>query len=509
MKDLEVRLLALGLAVTGLAVFAYKHLAVGLPLTAQASERVFAVEAGIHFEPDPNLPPKIMLVLPTEPPNFRILRETFPSAGYGIAKERRGPNRVAIWTKRRASGEQTLFYRGFILPRDGVHLPLEGDVVPPRVPDYADGYRQTAMAFLDEVRADSADIVTFTRQLLTRLGHRDDEAVKVLLGEGEGRAHRARMAIHLLKGARIPSRVLYGFRPSEGRHRQNVDALVQVHDGAEWITFDPIAANRGLPDGFLVWSIGEPEILQSENVYDTELELAATATAYPALDVAEREARRYFQAVHAISLQHLSVNAQEVFRILLLVPLGALLVVVFRNMIGIHTAGTFAPVLLALAFRETSLGAGILLFLLVVGSGLGIRLYLERLQLLVIPRLAAVVTVVVLLMALLSIVSAQLELQLGLSIALFPMVIMAWIIERMSITWEEEGPREVLNATIGTLVVSSLSYFIFVDDTVQHLLFTFPELLLVVLAVMLAIGRYTGYRLLELERFQALGPSRA
>lgn len=508
MKDLEVRLLALGLAVTGLALFAYKHVTVGLPLTERASERVFAVEAGIRFEPDPNLPPKIMLILPTEPPNFRILRETFPSGGYGVARERRGPNRLVIWTRRRASGEQTVFYRGFMLPREGVHLSLDDDVAPPQVPDYPDGYRQTAMAFLDGVRSDSADIVTFTRQLLTRLGRRDDEAVKVLLGEGEGRAHRARKAVYLLEGARIPSRVLYGFDPSEGRHRQNVDALVQVHDGERWITFDPIAAHRGLPDGFLVWSIGESEILQTENVYDVELELVATPTAYPALGVAERESRRHFEAVHEISLMNLSVNAQEVFRILLLVPLGALLVVVFRNLIGIETAGTFAPVLLALAFRETSLGAGILLFLLVVGSGLGIRLYLERLQLLVIPRLAAVVTLVVLLMALSSIVSAQLELQLGLSIALFPMVIMAWIIERMSITWEEEGPKEVLHATLGTLVVSSLSYFIFTSDTLQHVLFTFPELLLVVLSSMLVIGRYTGYRLLELQRFQALGLSK-
>lgn len=509
MKDLEVRLLALGLASLGLAVFAYKHFAAGLPLTAQASERVWSVEAGVSFEPDPNLPPKVTLILPSSPPNFRILRETFPSAGYGITREQRGPNGAAIWTKRRASGDQSLFYRAFLLPREGANLPLDGAVAPPQVPDYPEGYRQTAMAFLDDIRANSADIVTFTRQLLTQLGQREDEAVKVLLGEGVNGSRFAQKAAYLLKGARIPARVLYGFKPSESRYRQNVDALIQVHDGAQWITFDPQATNRGLPDDFLVWSIDEADILQTENVYDTRLELAATATFYPAVDVAEREGERYFTAVHEISLNHLSVNAQEVFRVLLLVPLGALLVVVFRNMIGITTAGTFAPVLLALAFRETSLGGGIILFLVVVGSGLGIRLYLERLQLLVVPRLAAVVTLVVLLMALLSIVAVQLDLTLGLSIALFPMVILAWIIERMSITWEEEGPKEVINAAIGTIIVSSLTYFIFVSDTIQHLLFTFPELLLVVLAAMLLIGRYTGYRLLELQRFQSLGLGRS
>jgi len=38
----------------------------------------------------------------------------------------------------------------------------------------------------------------------------------------------------------------------------------------------------------------------------------------------------------------------------------------------------------------------------------------------------------------------------------------------------------------------------------EHLIFTFPELLLVVLALVVIAGRYTGYRLLELRRFRAL-----
>jgi hypothetical protein len=40
-----------------------------------------------------------------------------------------------------------------------------------------------------------------------------------------------------------------------------------------------------------------------------------------------------------------------------------------------------------------------------------------------------------------------------------------------------------------------------------HLIFVFPELLLLVIAAALLAGRYTGYRLLELRRFKALKPS--
>ncbi len=38
----------------------------------------------------------------------------------------------------------------------------------------------------------------------------------------------------------------------------------------------------------------------------------------------------------------------------------------------------------------------------------------------------------------------------------------------------------------------------------EHLIFTFPELLLLVLAIVLLAGRYTVYRLLEVGRFKAL-----
>ncbi|MFC2074619.1 7TM domain-containing protein, partial [Campylobacterota bacterium] len=38
----------------------------------------------------------------------------------------------------------------------------------------------------------------------------------------------------------------------------------------------------------------------------------------------------------------------------------------------------------------------------------------------------------------------------------------------------------------------------------RYLTFNFPELLLVVLAIIILIGRYTGYRLSELIRFSPL-----
>jgi len=112
---------------------------------------------------------------------------------------------------------------------------------------------------------------------------------------------------------------------------------------------------------------------------------------------------------------------------------------------------------------------------------------------------------VVLCLLAISILSHRLGLEMGLSVALFPIVILTIAIERVSILWEEVGPREALHQSLGTLLVAAVAYLIMGLDLVEYLVFVFPELLLVVLAGILLLGRYTGYRLLELGRFRELG----
>ena len=204
------------------------------------------------------------------------------------------------------------------------------------------------------------------------------------------------------------------------------------------------------------------------------------------------------------AMASLPLEVQQVYRVLLVVPLGVLLLVVLRNVIGLKSFGTFMPVLIALAFRETQLLWGIVLFTVIVAIGLAIRLWMERLRLLVVPRLAAVLIIVVGAMAGLSVLSAQLGLAGGLSVALFPMVILTMTVERMSVIWDERGPRDAMQQGVGSLVVATACYLLISHPMTEHLFFQFPELLMVVLAAVLLLGRYSGYRLTELYRFKPL-----
>jgi hypothetical protein len=181
-----------------------------------------------------------------------------------------------------------------------------------------------------------------------------------------------------------------------------------------------------------------------------------------------------------------------------------LLILLLRNLVGLETLGTFTPVLVALAFRETDLLWGIIMFTLITALGLSLRSYLEHLRLQMLPRLSVVLTFVVIMITVISVITHKLGLERGLSVALFPMVILTMVIERLSIVWEERGAGHSMKVAFGTLVAATLAHLIMTPQPLVYFFFTFPGVLLVALALMLLLGHYRGYRLTELRRFRAM-----
>ena len=57
------------------------------------------------------------------------------------------------------------------------------------------------------------------------------------------------------------------------------------------------------------------------------------------------------------------------------------------------------------------------------------------------------------------------------------------------------------------LLVAVAAYLLMQWPVMRHLTFNFPELNLVLLAMILAMGQYTGYKLSELRRFRAMDES--
>ncbi|MCO6429082.1 inactive transglutaminase family protein [Nitrosomonas communis] len=505
MRQLHLLLLIIVLCAIGLGLAAYKVVVLGLPLTPSEQAEVWNVEASISFRAKPDTSVKVSLPLPLNSPSYTIIAEDFIGANYGLAIEQDDSGRTALWAKRRAQGKQMLFYRAMIY-EDVEKVSDPGKRPPyPSVPEYPENFRSVIQGLLDKARQQSADTVSFSQQVIQQLNAASPAPeLRLLLEHISNSRNPAKGISWILAGARIPTRIIQGLRLEDGKRYSELESWIQVHDGSQWRALNIKDGKEGLPANFVIWQIGDQKPFSVEGGSEMSLQFSVAKTLRELVDIAESRAALKGSHIMEFSLYSLPVQSQNVYKILLMVPLGAFVVVLMRNLIGIKTFGTFMPVLIALALRETELAWGLILFCLIVGLGLLLRAYVDRLKLLLIPRLASVLTMVVLLMASTSVIMHKLGLEMGLSVALFPMVIMTMTIERMSLTWDEAGPLEAFKQGAGSLLVATIGYLVMNIDALQHLLFVFPELLLVVLAATLSFGRYSGYRLTELWRFQAL-----
>jgi transglutaminase-like putative cysteine protease len=190
--------------------------------------------------------------------------------------------------------------------------------------------------------------------------------------------------------------------------------------------------------------------------------------------------------------------------LILVLPLIAFFLVILRNVIGLETFGTFSPMLLALAFLTTGLIWGMVVFAIIVGLGTGLRLALQGLRLHLVSRVAILIAIVAVSMVGLTVLGATFGIGALLHVSIFPMVIMANIIENFTNTQLERGTREAFRLTFHTLLVATVSYIGIESTGLKPFVLAFPELLIGIIGVEILLGRWRGLRLLEYVRFAKL-----
>ena len=487
-------LLLIGLLIAGGVLTAFnRHQTYGIPFTPSAEQRVWQVEARVQFNARGNQS-HVYLALPPLQDGFSVVDSNYASSGFGFDILKGAGQERAHWTKRDAAGPQTLFFKVELLTDQYQHIT---DPPPANMstPSWQEPYRTAAQQVLDVVMPISADATSLAQQLVQVMQTQPpDQNISMLLDTRT----RAELLTDLLLSADERARTVEALFLEDGRRRQALAQYVQVWQDDRWHLLDPTTGLVSNTENVLIWLTDAPAVLEVIGGDASRVTFSMISSIRPSLTIA---AERFGD--FDISLYSLPIAEQGMFKLIMLLPVGALVVVFMRVVIGIKTSGTFMPVLIALAFLQTDLVPGLLSFLSVVAIGLIIRTYLSDLNLLLVARMAALVMIVIGIITLFSVISSRLGLIGGLTITFFPMIILAWTIERLSITWEEEGPQEVLKQGGGSLLVAVMAYLMMSVPVVEHLAFNFPELHLVVLALILLLGRYTGYRLLELHRFAA------
>lgn len=486
------------LLVAGFSMTWLRHKAHDVPWLPGEKRQVWSIEARIEFAARGE-PVKVSLAIPETQSRFERIAEYTASPGYGLAFVEQAGERRAEWSIRKAQGVQTLYYRLDMLVDNGLEV---ADTPPPlEVPSelFDDSPHATSALHILENAVDrSADNYTLARELVREFNQQNQSASFLVQ-----RQPRSSWMKKLLNYAQAPAREVKVLTLEDGRRRQHLQTYLQVFQDGDYQLFDPRTGRSGLAPNQLLWEYRSGALLELIGGSRSDVSFSIINQEIPVSQGLEKADAEF--SVLDFSIHSLPVEEQALFKGILLVPVGVLIVVLMRVLVGLRTSGTFMPVLIALSFIQTSLLTGIMGFLLIVGVGLIIRSYLSHLNLLLIARISAVIISVIAMVAVFTVLAYELGLSEGMKITLFPMIILSWTIERMSILWEEEGPREVFVQGGGSLLVAMIAYLLMTNDVVRHLTFNFIGLQLVFMACVLLLGSYTGYRLLELRRFSVLG----
>ena len=312
---------------------------------------------------------------------------------------------------------------------------------------------------------------------------------------------RARAMVALCRAAKIPARLAVGFEIKRGADVRPTFWVEAYRDGA-WDSYDPENDySHGLPADYLPVRHDEAEIITSGSEASN---LRATFSIRPTPPPAAFRSEGP-RLVDVLDLTRLPLDLHRVFEVLLLMPLGALVTSIFRTVIGIRTFGTFTPSLIALSFVYADWRTGLLVFAAVMVLGLASRKFLDQLKLLLVPRLSIILTLVVLCMAFGVSLLDYFALTPSAQAVLLPMVILTMTVERFYLTSEEDSVWFATQLLAGTMFLAMCCYLVLRWTTVGHKLLEYPEAHCFTIAVLIVMGRYTGYRLTELWRFRDVG----
>ena len=489
------------LFLVGILLIAYQKITFDVPFTPNLKKEIWTVEAKVEFEPKKDAAAEVILALPAVQPGFTQIKQNTASLGYGVNYVRRDGSNYVEWSKRDPAGLQTLYYSADILVDEDAE---SSSMIVPAIEPNTDPepYNTAINEIAQTALSRSSNPYSFATQVIHEL-NQDSETNSLLFSKYK----RDELLVHILQVGNVHARTVGVLNLRDGRRNQRLKSYVAVFDNSEYKIFDPSNGSTGLTKNQLIWNDNGNSLLDITGGRNARISFTTLNSSVSAVAAGVKKANLDVAAGEELvpfSLSALPADEQSLFKNLLLLPIGVVIVVFLRVIVGIKTSGTFMPVLIAMSFLQTSLVFGLVGFIAIVGVGLIVRSWLSHLNLLLVARISAVIITVIGLIGTISFVSYKVGITEGVKVTFFPMIILSWTIERMSILWEEEGYKEVLKQGGGSLFVAVCAYLSMSSFFVQHFTFNFLGLQLVLLALVLIMGNYTGFRLSELKRFKPL-----
>ncbi len=461
-------------------------------------------------------PVRVRTFVPRSDAHQVVNEEENESPGLRYGSRIDGTNRQAVWSGTHIPDGTAISHRFSVMTRQMVHA-IDGALPVPAV------YPQSAVPYLraeDAIQANHPEIVAKVEELGADSGpvlHRvtaiyestlalptrpfkgtTDALTTLRLGEASCNG-KSRLFVALARAADVPARLVGGLVMTPGSKRTS-HQWVEVYVAGNWVPFDPTTGQFAtLPSNFLVLYRGDESLFKHtadinfDYVFDVATEPVPSPTVLLALG-----------PFNLWSLFERLGLSFALLRTLLMLPVGALVVVFFRNVVGLPTFGTFLPALIAAAASATGAVWGIVGMLIVVFTVVAVRWLVQWLRLLHSPTLAILLAVVTTTLLGTTLIAERFGLIELAHISLFPIAVLAITAERLSMAVTERGELAAFRELAGTIVVILACYLVMGSLALQLLVLSFPEVLLFVIAADVYLGRWVGIRMLEYLRFRGL-----
>lgn len=459
---------------------------------------------------------RVRTFLPASSPRQQISQEENQALGLHFDQRLEGLNRVATWTGGDVPDGTRIRYSFSVLPSELQFRIPRGLPVPETYPASVSPYLRPEKeiqvdapeitATMERIQADRGTMLerlrrihAFTSELKPRPFKGTTDALTALrLGEASCNG-KSRLFVALARASGIPARLVGGLILEQGSKKTS-HQWVEVYVAGHWVPFCPTNGHFAkLPERYLTLYYGDEALFRHTADINFNYRFEVTSQLVPS-----PKAKASFTLFNVWALFERMGLSFSLLRTLLMLPVGALIVVLFRNVIGLPTFGTFLPALIAAGAGETGALWGFVGVLIIVAVVAVVRWGIQRMELLHSPTLAILLTAVTLVLLGTSLVAERSGLIKLAHVTFFPIAVLAITAERFYLSFTEQGTRTALKELGGTLFVMLACFAVMDSLALQVLVIGFPEVLLLVVAANIYLGRWVGVRLLEYRRFRRL-----
>jgi len=353
-----------------------------------------------------------------------------------------------------------------------------------------------------EVVKKSYDYVTYKIENAGFSGKTD--AVTSLKLEQASCNGKTRLFAAMLRSLNIPVRLTGGLILNSGEKRVS-HQWAEVLLGRNWVPFDPTNKHFAkLPQNYLTFYYGDEPFFQRTPNVNFKYMFQIERKSFPRETNYSGMASHSLNIMNAWELFHRAGLSLELLQILLMIPIGAIVTIIFRNVIGVRTFGTFLPALIAVSFRGSGLMWGMITFTAIIMGGALLRTLLEKLKMTHTPKLTILLVFVVFSLLFIAGFGVSINNMDLAHATFFPLALMAITIERFSLIAQESNLKDAVIIFINTMITVFFVYIVINSLFLQTFVLAFPETMLLVIASGVYFGSWVGLRVTELVRFRGL-----